>query len=43
MFAALMLNYARGDTIDTKETVRALSLLNLKSVRDYLQAAASPC
>jgi NADH dehydrogenase len=37
-FAALMLYYARGDTIDMAETLRALPVRYLKSVREYLQA-----
>jgi uncharacterized protein YbjT (DUF2867 family) len=37
-FAGLMLYYARGDAIDMAETLRALPVQHLKSVRDYLQA-----
>ena len=37
-FAALMLYYARGDVIDMAETLRALPMQPLKSVREYLQA-----
>ena len=39
-FAALMLYYARGDAIDMTETLRALPVQHLKSVREYLQASA---
>lgn len=39
-FAALMLYYARGDAIDMTETLRALPVQHLKSVREYLQATA---
>jgi uncharacterized protein YbjT (DUF2867 family) len=38
-FAALMLYYARGDAIDMTETLRALPVQHLKSVREYLQAS----
>ena len=37
-FAGLMLYYALGDAIDMAETLRALPVQHLKSVRDYLQA-----
>ena len=37
-FAGLMLYYARGDAIDMAETLRALPVQHLKSVREYLQA-----
>ena len=37
-FAGLMLYYARGDVIDMGDTLRALPVPPLKSVRDYLQA-----
>jgi uncharacterized protein YbjT (DUF2867 family) len=37
-FAALMLYYARGHTIDMAETLRTLPVQHLKSVREYLQA-----
>jgi len=37
-FAGLMLYYARGDAIDMAETLRALRVQHLKSVRDHLQA-----
>ena len=40
-FAALMLCCAAGDVIDVTETLRVLPLQRLKSVREYLQAAAS--
>lgn len=39
-FAGLMLYYARGDAIDMTETLRALPVQHLKSVREYLQATA---
>jgi uncharacterized protein YbjT (DUF2867 family) len=39
-FAGLMLYYARGDAIDMAETLRALPVQHLKSVREYLQATA---
>lgn len=39
-FAGLMLYYARGDTIDMAETLRALPVQHLRSVREYLQATA---
>jgi NADH dehydrogenase len=39
-FAALMLYYARGEAIDMAETLRALPVQHLKSVREYLQATA---
>ncbi len=39
-FAALMLYYAHADGIDMSETLRALPVKHLKSVRDYLQATA---
>ena len=39
-FAALMLYYARGHVIEMEETLRALSVQHLKSVHEYLQAAA---
>jgi uncharacterized protein YbjT (DUF2867 family) len=38
--AGLMLYYARGDAIDMAETLRALPVQHLKSVREYLQATA---
>ena len=37
-FAGLMLYYARGDTIDMADTLRALPVPPLKSVREYLRA-----
>jgi len=37
-FAGLMLYYALGDAIDMTETLRALPVQHLKSVREYLQA-----
>ncbi len=37
-FAGLMLYYARGDAIDMTETLRALPVRHLRSVREYLQA-----
>jgi hypothetical protein len=37
-FAGLMLYYARGDAIEMAETLRALPVRNLKSVREYFQA-----
>ena len=37
-FAALMLYYAAGDTIDMAETLRAFPGQQLKSVREHLQA-----
>jgi uncharacterized protein YbjT (DUF2867 family) len=37
-FVGLMLYYARGAPIDMAETLRALPVQHLKSVRDYLQA-----
>lgn len=39
-FAALMLYYARGDAIDMTETLRALPVQHLRSVREHLQATA---
>ena len=39
-FAGLMLYYARGDAIDMTDTLRALPVQPLKSVREYLQATA---
>jgi NADH dehydrogenase len=39
-FAALMIYYARGDAVDMTETLRALPVRHLKSVREYLQAIA---
>jgi uncharacterized protein YbjT (DUF2867 family) len=36
--AGLMLYYARGDAIDMAETLRALPVQHLKSVREYLKA-----
>lgn len=39
-FAALMLYYAHGDAIDMADTLRALPVKHLKSVREYLQATA---
>ena len=36
-FAGLMLYYARGDVIDMTDTLRALPVTRLKSVREYLQ------
>jgi uncharacterized protein YbjT (DUF2867 family) len=39
-FAGLMLYYARGDAIDMAETLRALPVQHLKSVREYLQTTA---
>ena len=39
-FAGLMLYYARGDAIDMTETLRAIPVQSLKSVREYLQATA---
>lgn len=39
-FAALMLYYARGDVVDMAETLRALPVDGLKSVREYLTSAA---
>jgi uncharacterized protein YbjT (DUF2867 family) len=38
-FAGLMLYYARGDIIDMTETLRALPVAPLKSVREYLQSS----
>ncbi len=38
--AALMLYYARGDAIDMTETLRALPVQHLQSVRAYLQTMA---
>jgi len=37
-FAALMLYYASGETIDMTETLRALPVRHLKSVSEYLRA-----
>jgi len=37
-FAALMLYYARGDVIDMTETLRALPMPHLVSVREYLKS-----
>lgn len=37
-FAGLMLYYARGEAIDMAETLRALPVQHLQSVREYLQA-----
>lgn len=39
-FAALMLYYAHGQTIDMTGTLRTLPVQHLKSVREYLQATA---
>lgn len=39
-FAALMLYYVRGDVIDKTETLRAFPGLQLRSVRDHLEATA---
>lgn len=39
-FAALMLYYARGDAIDMTETLRAIPVTNLRSVREHLKASA---
>lgn len=36
--AALMLYYARGDVVDMTETLRALPVRDLRSVREHLQA-----
>jgi hypothetical protein len=35
-----MIYYARGDAVDMTETLRALPVRHLKSVREYLQAIA---
>jgi len=40
-FAGLMLFYAGGSTIDMTETLRLLPVQPLKTVREYLQAAAA--
>ena len=39
-FAGLMLYYAQGDAIDMTDTLRALPVRHLKSVREYLRATA---
>jgi uncharacterized protein YbjT (DUF2867 family) len=40
-FAALMLYYARGDVVEMAQTLRALPVGKLKSVRDCLKEAAA--
>ena len=40
-FAGLMLYHAGGDVIDMTETLRALPVRHLKSVREYLQTTVS--
>ena len=41
-FAGLMLYYARGDVVDMTDTIRALQVGELKSVRDYFEATQTP-